>query len=122
MIPNSLVEKNLIINGRTINYKGIFSTDELFSVINQALDERGYIRKIKKQEELVTETGKRSYFELRPYKTKTFSLTLMIKIKITEDNIIEEKQAVQGVTKLFKNGNLIKSLLKTLKNLLAKEK
>ena len=106
MIPNSLVEKNLIINGRTINYKGIFSTDELFSVINQALDERGYIRKIKKQEALVTETGKRSYFELRPYKTKTFSLTLMIKIKITEDNIIEEKQAVQGVTKLFKNGNL----------------
>ena len=105
MIPNSLVEKNLIINGRTINYKGIFSNDELFNTINRALEERGYTRKIKKQEELVTESGKKSYFELRPYKVKNFSLTLMIKIKITEDNIIEEKQAVNTLNKNYQNGN-----------------
>jgi len=106
MIPNSLVEKTIVINGRTINYKGIFSTDELFNVINQTLEERGYTRKIKKQEELVTESGKRSYFELRPYKVKSHSLTLMIKIKITEDNVIDEKQSVNHVTKNYQNGNL----------------
>jgi len=35
-------EKNLIINNRELKYKGIFLADELFSVINHALEERGY--------------------------------------------------------------------------------
>ena len=82
-------EKNLIINNRELNYKGIFRTDDLFRIINRALEDKGYQKREKKTEELVTETGRKTYIELRPFKEKTNYVFLMIKIKILLDNITE---------------------------------
>jgi len=99
-------EKELIINNRELKYQGVFRAEELFSALNRALEERGYVKREKKTEELVTEAGKRTYVELRPYKEKTNYLVLMLKIKIVLDNVTEKTEMVQHEKRKFQQGNV----------------
>lgn len=85
-------EKNLVINGRELKYSGIFRPDEIFAAINQALSERGYERREKKTEETVTVGGRKTLIELRPYKEKTSYVALMLKIRISLENVRESVQ------------------------------
>lgn len=101
------MEKNLIINNRELHYKGIFRVDELFATINRALEERGYEKQEKRTEEVVSEEGKRTFLELRPYKVKTEYATLMIKMKITLDAVTETVEVVNGVKQKFQNGEVL---------------
>lgn len=99
-------EKNLIINGRELNYSGIFRTEELFAAINRALEERGYITREKKTEEVVLEQGRRTFLELRPYKEKSNYLTLMLKMKIHLENIAEAVEELKGSKRKFHRGEV----------------
>ncbi len=99
-------EKELIINNRELKYQGVFRAEELFSALNRALEERGYVKREKKTEELVTEAGKRTYLELRPYKEKTNYLVLMLKIKVLLDNITETTETVQHEKRKFQQGKV----------------
>ncbi|MDP3734499.1 MAG: hypothetical protein Q8R37_04680 [Nanoarchaeota archaeon] len=92
-------EKNLVVNNKELNYKGIFRSDELFSVINKALTVRGYEQREKKTEELVTESGRRTSLELRPFKAKANYIFYMIKIKILLDNVTEAREDQQKYLK-----------------------
>jgi hypothetical protein len=100
------LEKNLVIDGKTITYKGIFRIDEVFLVLNTALEEKGYTLREKKNEEMVGENGRRAFFELRPYKVKTNYVTLMIKVRITFDKVTESIEVVNGVKQLYQNGEV----------------
>lgn len=104
--PEHYLEKQLIINNRTIRYKGIFRVEDLFYVINQTLEEHGYQKREKRSEETVTENGKKIYVELRPFKVVSDYVRLMIKIKITADNVTEITEAVRGEKRLYQNGEL----------------
>ena len=95
-------EKNLIINNRELKYEGVFKVDELFNTINGALSKRGYTKREKKTEEDVEEGGRKTYVELRPYKEKSGYVILMIKMKITLDNVTETKKD----TRKFQQGNV----------------
>jgi hypothetical protein len=106
MISEINYEKFLIINGRELNYKGIFSIDDLYSTINRAIEEQGYTKREKKSEETVREEGRNVYVELRPWKEVTSYLTLMIKIKIIADNITERVGVVNGEKRVFQNSDL----------------
>src|SRR3989344_6373451 len=97
-------EKNLIINNRELVYKGIFRVDELFQTLQRALQERGYTPREKKNEELVTETGRKTFVELRPFKEKTNYATLMIALRITLDNVTETLEIVDGERQKFQKG------------------
>ncbi len=99
-------EKELIINGSELNYQGIFRPEELFSAINKALEEKGYIKKEKKSEETVAEEGRGTYIELRPYKEKTRYVTLMIKIKIYFRHLAESVEEVRGEKAKFQKGDV----------------
>ncbi len=99
-------EKNLIINNRSLNYKGIFRPEDIFSTINRALEERKYQKREKKFEEMVTIEGKKIFIELRPYKEKTGYMTFMIKITINLDNVKEIVEVVNGDKIKFNNGNV----------------
>lgn len=105
-MQTTFYEKNLIINNRELKYKGIFRVDDLFHTINQALKEKQYEKNEKKSEEIVSEAGKKTYLELRPFKQKTNYVILEIKIKITLDNVTETIEEVQGVKKKFQNGDV----------------
>jgi hypothetical protein len=101
------LEKNLIINNRELKYKGIFRVDELFSTINQALLEKGYQLREKKSEETVSEAGRKTSIELRPFKIKAEYAQLMIKIKIHLDSVTETKEEIHGEKKLFQQGDVL---------------
>lgn len=100
-------EKNLVINNRELKYQGIFHVDELVAAINRALEERGYEKQEKKTEELVTESGRRIYLELRPIKIKSNYARLMIKIKCTADNVREQTEVIAGQKRKFQQGQLL---------------
>ncbi|MBT4935615.1 hypothetical protein HOL21_02545 [Candidatus Woesearchaeota archaeon] len=99
-------EKNLVINNRELVYKGIFRADELFSTINRALEQRGYTKREKKTEETVTEAGRRTYVELRPFKVINNYAELLIKIKITLDNITETVEEFNNEKRKFQKGDV----------------
>lgn len=83
-------EKDLVINNRELRYSGIFRISDLFMTINRILDQKGYVKREKKSEELVTESGRKLYFELRPYLETTNYVTIMIKIKISIDDMTDK--------------------------------
>ena len=99
-------EGNLVINSRELVYKGIFRVDELFQEIHKALQERGYTPREKKSEELVTEAGRKTFVELRPFKVKTNYATLMIALRITLDNVTETREVVAGEKQKFQKGDI----------------
>lgn len=100
-------EKKLVINNRELKYSGIFKVEELFSVINKALEERGYEKREKRSEEEVTEESKNIYLELRPYKMKTNYLALMIKLKIDLHNVVEILEHQADKAQKFQSGNIV---------------
>lgn len=101
-----MVEKNLVVNNKELVYQGLFRVDGLFSAINKALEEKGYTKSEKKSEELVTPAGRMLFLELRPYKVITEYITLMIKIKITLDNITDVKEEINGHKIVFQKGDV----------------
>lgn len=102
-----MVERNLIINARELKYNGVFRADELFRVINQAIEERGYTRRDKRSEHLVTPEGKQMFIDLRPFKVRTNYVTFMIKIKVFLDKITDLTEEVQGEKKKFEQGEVM---------------
>ncbi|MEK6809172.1 MAG: hypothetical protein AABY40_00705 [Nanoarchaeota archaeon] len=101
-----MTEKNLVINQKKIVYNGIFRTDELLSVIKQALQEKNYRYQEKKSEELVTAAGRVLQLELRPIKSVAQYVSLMIKIHLALDNITETTKEVSGVKQKFQQGDV----------------
>lgn len=99
-------EKDLIINNRQLKYSGIFRARELFAVINRALEERGYTKQEKKTEETVTESGKRTLVELRPFKEKSNYVMLMIKMKVHLNDITEKIEETDGHTQKYDSGKV----------------
>ncbi len=100
------LQKTLVINNRELKYKGIFMPNELFDTINRALEARGYHKREKKTEELVTEQGRKSYIELRPYKKKANYAKYMIKMKILLDKVVEAVEEQDGRKRKFQKGDV----------------
>lgn len=82
-------EKKLVVNGKKLTYKGIFNQNDFFSTIRNKVIELGYDYSESKQEEIITNEGKRSLFELRPTKGIANYAALMIKIVIIFDRMEE---------------------------------
>jgi hypothetical protein len=101
-----MAEKNLIINNRELEYSGIFSVDDLFTLINSCLEKKGYTKKEKKNEEVIGEEGKSVFLELRPYKHVKENVLLWIKIKIGMQNIVDVKHDFEGVERMLQKGDL----------------
>ena len=75
-------EKNLIVDGKEINYEGVFDLNKLLRTFDQLFAEKGYARKEKKREEKVTSDGKEFFIELRPVKPMAAYYVHNIVIKI----------------------------------------
>ena len=101
-----MTEKNLVINQKKITYQGVFRTDELLSVIKEALLEKKYNYVEKKNEELVTSAGRVLVLELRPVKSVAQYVTLMIKVYIVLDNVTEMIKEMSGIKQKFQQGDV----------------
>ena len=101
-----MTEKNLVVNNKEIAYNGTFRADELFAAINQAIKKKGYTPREKKSEELVTPAGRLLQLELRPFKVMTAYITLMIKIRITLDNVTDVIKKRAAAKEKFQQGDV----------------
>jgi len=104
---DKMVENNLLINNKKITYRGVFLTSELLSVIRRALEEKGYGYVEKKNEELVTSAGRMLELELRPSKSVSPYMQLMVKIRITLDNITDAMKEASGVKQKYQQGDVV---------------
>ncbi|MBI2665571.1 hypothetical protein HYX12_03055 [Candidatus Woesearchaeota archaeon] len=99
-------ERDLIINNREIIHEGVFVVTEIFHLINEVIEERGYHKKEKKFEEEVTESERKITVELRPYKEKTHYVTLMFKPRISITINREIVKEIEGIKKKYQEGNV----------------
>jgi len=106
MEPIPQFEKELVVNNKALIYKGVFRTEDIFHALNQAISNRGYHKREKKSEELVTETGRKIHVELRPVKHKASYVMHMIKIKINLDNVQEAVMEVNGLKRNYHQGDV----------------
>jgi hypothetical protein len=91
-------EKKLVIDGMELHYEGVFDLHGLLRAIDKYAEERGYSKREKRRQEIVTPSGKEFSIELRPAKVKTEYYTLMIKIRINITNM-EEVSVMKGKAK-----------------------
>ncbi|MBT4351031.1 hypothetical protein HOD20_00750 [archaeon] len=86
-------EINNVLLGQTINYEGVFSSRELFKLIDTFLKSKGYQKKILNDNESQTPNGRQINLKIRPYnKPKgdiAMELQIFIKIKDMVDTIRE---------------------------------
>ena|SRR3989344_913905 len=99
-------ERNLVINNKELKYSGIFNPNDIFNAINKALKSKGYEKREKKTEELVSSEQRDNYIELRPIKVKSEITSLMIKIKIRYKNTKETIKEINGVKRKFLQGDV----------------
>lgn len=102
-----MVEKNLVVDQKTLEYKGLFELDEVIGTLDSLLQSKGYELQEKKAEEKVSEEEKNIFLELRPLKRITNYQTLMIKVTINAKNLTEEIHTTGGGKRHFHKGNLI---------------
>ncbi|MFH1683137.1 MAG: hypothetical protein ABIA37_05055 [Candidatus Woesearchaeota archaeon] len=101
-----MTEKNLVVDNKIITYKGIFRANEVLMTISDELKNLGYQEQEKKTEETVVPAGKSTYIELRPFKEKAAQMTLMIKIKIHFNNVVEVVKEVDEMKRRFQQGDV----------------
>ena len=99
-------ERNLVVNNKELKHSGKFNPEEIFSTINRALKARGYEKREKKTEEMVSSEERSNYIELRPIKEKKENVALMIKIKIRFKNAREVIKEVAGYKRKFLEGEV----------------
>ena len=63
-----MTEKNLIVDGLELHYKGLFDLQRLLKEIDRYSSERGYTKGEKRREEKITTSGKEFSMELRHIK------------------------------------------------------
>ena len=81
--------------------------NDLVSTINRALESKGYEKREKKTEEIVTERGRKTEIELRPFKEKTEFARYMIKLRITLDKITETVENINDNKKKYQKGEIL---------------
>ena len=99
-------EKRLIIDQLRLNYSGIFNLGELFRMVDEWFYEKGYDRWEKKNEETVTETGKRIEIELRPWKKITDYAKNEIRLRMFVDNMTDIEADKDGKKTKMNKGDI----------------
>ncbi len=101
-----MTEKNLVIDGLELKYKGLFNIRDLLDKIDSLTKERGYKKFEKRRKEIVKTTGKEFSMELRPIKKKTEFYELMVNIRISITNLQEVEVVVDEIKKKMHKGEI----------------
>ena len=101
-----MVEKNLVIDGLELKYKGLFNLRNLLDKIDELMAEKGYSKSEKRRTESVRPTAKEFSIELRPVKKKEEYFDLMIKTIIKITNLEEVEVIVDEVKKKMHKGEI----------------
>ena len=99
-----MAERMTIIDGEKVAYKGLFDFKELYNVIDAFLWQKGFDKRVRKNEEQVSTDGKFISVVLQPWKRITEYIKHEIKIVISVHHAKEEIREIDGVKKKLTNG------------------
>lgn len=99
-------EKNLVIDGLELHYKGLFKIDDFLKKIDSLLKAKSYSKQEKRREEIVRPKGKEFSIELRPVKKLSETTALMIKMRIFITNLQKAEILVDKKKKTVDNGDI----------------
>ena len=92
-------EKRLVIDQLKLNYSGVFHLNDLYRMIDGWLYEKGYYKYEKRNEEMVSETGRKIELELRPWKKTTDYAKNEIRLRIFIEYMTDIDQILECVGK-----------------------
>jgi hypothetical protein len=99
-----MAERMTIIDGEKVSYKGLFDFKELYNVIDAFLWQKGFDKRIRKNEEQVSTDGKYVNVIMQPWKKITEYIKHEIKMVITVHHAKDEIREIDGVKKKLTNG------------------
>ena len=111
-----MAEKTTIVEKEAIRYDGLFSVKDLYKLIDDWVNEKGYMPVESFIEETVEKEGKVITVKLEPFKKLTDYAKAVIKIDIMISDCKEVEVKKEGKTQKLNKGNVlieIKSLLET---------
>lgn len=107
-------EVNYLVDGKQVQYEGLFDIEGMFKHVDDFFRERGYDRLETKNYEEVYESGKQITIELLPYKKVNDYIKMEIRIyaffKNLKEKIVEingsKKKLVHGRAEIWFDANL----------------
>ena len=100
-----MVERKSIIS-KTIHYEGLFTTIELYNLIDDWIKDKGYDRKEELDEEIITEGGKQVRLKIKPWKKTSDYANNVIKAAIYMFNVNDVIIEVDGKKKKMQKGRI----------------
>jgi len=99
-------EKKIVVDHLTIEYNGLYDINELYSLIDEYLKEKGYNKFEKRNIEQITASGKHIELELSPWKTVSDYAKIWMKITILMTNVKEVEVEKDGIKVKLNQGNV----------------
>ncbi|MBR9690395.1 hypothetical protein GOV08_01800 [Candidatus Woesearchaeota archaeon] len=93
-----------IVDGEKIVFKGLFDMRELYNIIDAYLWQKGFDKRVMKNEEHVQQDGKFIHVIMQPWKKISYYVKHEIKIDLSVHHAKEETREIDGVKRKFTNG------------------
>lgn len=99
-----MAERMTVVDGEKIQYKGLFDFKELYNIIDAYLHQKGFDKRVRRNEEHVLKDNKFIHVILHPWKKISEYAKHEIKMDISVHNAKEEYREIDGVKRKLTNG------------------
>ena len=101
-----MAEREVLVDKERLTYEGLFSMADLYSLIDEYFEEKGYDKREKKNIERVTPEGKNIEIWLEPWKKITDYAKSVISLRILVADLKEVEVEKEGVKIKVNQGNV----------------
>ena len=101
-----MAERETLIYNERIIYEGLFSVADLYSLIDEYFEEKGYDKREKKNIERVTKEGKFIEIEMEPWKKLTDYVKSSLRVRMQMHNVRETDIVKDGVKVKLHQGSV----------------
>lgn len=101
-----MAERETLIDNYRIHYEGLFSVIDLYTLIDEYFEEKGYDKREKKNIERVTKSGKFIEIELEPWKKTTDYAQSSIRVRLQMKEVKEVEIEKDGVKVKLNKGDV----------------
>lgn len=101
-----MAERMTILDGEKISYKGLFDFKEVYNLIDAYLWQKGFDKRIRKNEEHNSQDSKYAHIIMQPWKRVSEYIKHEIKLDIAVHHAKDEIREIDGVKKKFTNGTI----------------
>lgn len=99
-----MAERSTVVDGEKIVYKGLFDIRELYNIIDAFFWQKGFDKRVRVNEEQVSQDSKFIHVVLQPWKRVSEYVKHEIKVDIAVHHGKEEIREIDGVKKKLTNG------------------